>query len=55
MARWIVRVALIVVVGFTAFMVLAPLAPEGSVLREWRQEFSDVMRVWWGYPTGLGA
>ena len=50
MLRWIVRIALIVLIGLVAFLLLAPLAPEGSAINDAREALGDAMRAWWGNP-----
>ena len=37
--RWIVRIAVIVLIGLVAFLLLAPLAPDGSGLSDAREAF----------------
>ena len=48
--RWIVRIAVIVLLGMIAFVVLAPLAPDGSGLSDARDAFLDSLGAWWGNP-----
>jgi hypothetical protein len=48
--RWIVRIAIIVLIGLVAFFLLAPLAPDGSGISDARQAFADGLRAWWGNP-----
>ena len=48
--RWIVRIAVIVLIGLVAFFLLAPLAPDGSGISDARQAFADGLRAWWGNP-----
>ena len=50
MLRVIVRVAAIILIGIVAFLVLAPLAPDGSAISEAREAFVDGLRAWWGNP-----
>ena len=50
MLRWIVRIAIIVLIGLVAFFLLAPLAPDGSGISDARQAFADGLRAWWGNP-----
>ena len=50
MSRWIVRIAVIILIGLAAFVVLAPLAPDGSGLSEAREAFLDALKAWWGNP-----
>jgi hypothetical protein len=51
MLRWVVRIAVIVLIGLIAFVVLAPLAPEGSGLSDARQALVDGLKAWWGNPV----
>lgn len=48
--RWIVRIAVIVLIGLVAFLLLAPLAPDGSGISDAREAFGDGLRAWWGNP-----
>ena len=50
MLRWIVRIAVIILIGLIAFVVLAPLAPDGSGLSDARDTFLDGLQSWWGNP-----
>ncbi|HSR45606.1 MAG TPA: hypothetical protein VLT15_10340 [Acidimicrobiia bacterium] len=50
MLRWIVRIAVIILIGLIAFVVLAPLAPDGSGLSDARDAFVDGLKAWWGNP-----
>ena len=50
MLRWIVRIAGIILIGLIAFIVLAPLAPDGSGLNDARDAFVDGLKAWWGNP-----
>ena len=45
--RWIVRIAVIVLIGLIAFLLLAPLAPDGSGISD---AFADGLKAWWGNP-----
>ncbi|MDH3308669.1 MAG: hypothetical protein OEO77_14280 [Acidimicrobiia bacterium] len=50
MVRKVVFLAVVVLIGFGAFIVFAPMAPDGSFLRDWREAFAEVMGAWWGNP-----
>ena len=48
--RWIVRIAVIVLIGLIAFLLLAPLAHDGSGISDARDAFADGLKAWWGNP-----
>ena len=50
MLRWIVRIAVIVLIGLIAFLLLAPLAPDGNGISDARDAFADGLKAWWGNP-----
>lgn len=47
---WIVRVSVLFGIGLTAFVLLAPYAPDGSWVEVAGQNLRDVMAAWWGQP-----
>jgi len=50
MLRGVVRIAVIVLIGLIAFLLLAPLAPDGSGISDARDAFADGLKAWWGNP-----
>ncbi|MDH3193502.1 MAG: hypothetical protein OEY55_04230 [Acidimicrobiia bacterium] len=46
----LVRLVLLVAVGLGLFIVLAPLAPDGSWLEDAGLSLRDIMSAWWGQP-----
>lgn len=46
--------ALVVMLGLTiAFALLGPMAPAGSIVRDWAESFREALNAWWGFPFGL--
>ncbi len=50
MVRKLVLVAFVVLIGVAAFVLLAPLAPDGSWVSDAGEGLSDAMKAWWGNP-----
>lgn len=53
--RMFVRI-LAISLGLTiAFTFLGPMAPEGTVVRDWADSFRQALNAWWGFPFGLSG
>lgn len=48
--RWFIRIVIIVLMGLMAFTYLGPLAPEGTVVREWSLAIREAIPAFFGYP-----
>lgn len=51
--RLLVRTLAIALVLTLAFTLLGPMAPQGTLIREWAESFQEALNVWWGMPFGL--
>jgi hypothetical protein len=52
MIRKFVIVVMVVLIGVLAFVLLAPLAPEGTWLSNAGQSMADGFKGWWENPFG---
>jgi hypothetical protein len=52
MIRKLVIVVMVVLIGVLAFVLLAPLAPEGTWLSNAGQSMADAFTSWWENPFG---
>ena len=53
MIRKLVLIAFLALVGVAAFILLAPLAPDGSWVNDAGERIADAMKAWWGNPFGF--
>lgn len=47
---FVVRLVIVLAIGFGSFVVLAPLAPTGSWFETAGLSLRDIMAAWWGQP-----
>lgn len=52
MLRRLVIAAVVVLIGVAAFVLLAPLAPEGTWLSDAGESMADAFKTWWENPFG---
>lgn len=50
MIRKLVLLAVVLLIGVAAFVLLAPQAPDGSWIKDAGEQISDGLRAFWGNP-----